>query len=191
VNNEAKCARWFAVHVRPNHEMMVSTLLRYKGYEEFVPMRKKSTRNSKPKNEREVERPLFPSYVFVRCEWEPRFRSTHIPPVLTTPGVIRIVGCGSMPEPIPDEEILMLRTIHSSGLVTRPWPYLDIGQVVSIVSGPLCGLQGILTSKERVHRIVVSVRLLQRSVAVEVDRCSIASGLLPMVPAGRQISTAI
>src|SRR6267154_2556975 len=179
MDSENACAQWFAIHVRPNYEVIVSTLLRYKGYEEFVPMRTKRRDGPRFAKQREAERPLFPSYVFVRCQWEPRLRSINTPPVLTTPGVIRIVGCGPTPEPIPDEEILMLRTIQSSGLDSRPHPFLDIGQAVTIVSGSLRGLQGILTSKGNLQRVVVSVRLLQRSVAVEIDRANIA----PCIPA--------
>src|SRR6267154_834324 len=139
MDSENACAQWFAIHVRPNYEVIVSTLLRYKGYEEFVPMRTKRRDGPRFAKQREAERPLFPSYVFVRCQWEPRLRSINSP----------------------------------------PHPFLDIGQAVTIVSGSLRGLQGILTSKGNLQRVVVSVRLLQRSVAVEIDRANIA----PCIPA--------
>jgi transcription antitermination factor NusG len=90
-------------------------------------------------------------------------------PVLTTPGVIGIVGAGKIPLPVAEKEIEAVRSILSSGLAAQPWPFLRVGAPVHIEHGPLRGLEGIVTSTDKVQRLVVSVTLLQRSVAVEID----------------------
>jgi transcription antitermination factor NusG len=83
------------------------------------------------------------------------------------------VSFGSAPQPIPDEEIRALQSIGSSGLPARPWPYLRVGQRVRVARGCLDGLEGILVREKDLFRVVVSVDMLMRSVAVEVDRESI------------------
>ena len=96
--------------------------------------------------------------------------SDRLLPILTTPGVIGIVGAGKTPVPIDDEEIEAVRAILRSGLAVQPWPLLRVGSKVYIEGGPLAGLEGIVTNTDKVYRLVVSVSLLQRSVAVEIDR---------------------
>jgi transcription antitermination factor NusG len=91
-------------------------------------------------------------------------------PLLTTPGVISIVGVGKTPLSIADNEIEAVRAILRSGLATQPWPFLAVGSGVYIEAGPLAGLEGIVSNTDKVCRLIVSVSLLQRSVAVEIDR---------------------
>jgi transcription antitermination factor NusG len=91
-------------------------------------------------------------------------------PILTTPGVIGIVGAGKIPIPIDLDEIEAIRAILRSGLAAQPWPSLRVGSKVYIERGPLVGLEGTITNTDKVYRLVVSVSLLQRSVAVEIDR---------------------
>lgn len=95
--------------------------------------------------------------------------------VVTTPGVIRIVGVGLHPSPISDEEIVNIRLMVSSGCRTQRWPFLQVGQRVRIVGGPLRGLEGILLRERNINRLVISIALLQRSSAVEVDAEWVAS----------------
>jgi transcription antitermination factor NusG len=91
-------------------------------------------------------------------------------PILVTPGVMAIVGRGRIPHPVDHSEIAAIQTVISSGFHVEPWPYLELGQKIRIESEALQGLEGILINFKGNHRIVVSVSLLRRSVALEIDR---------------------
>jgi len=158
---EAGCYPWFAVQTRSRYENLVATLLRGKGYELFLPIYKSRRRWSD--RIKELELPLFPGYLFCRFNPLDRF------PILVTPGVMQVVGVGKNPIPVDDSEIAALEAAIRSGLPRQPWPFLQIGQKVRIECKPLCGLEGILVEFKGRHRLVLSVTLLQRSVAVEVD----------------------
>ena len=155
--------QWYALQVQSRLASVASTVLRGKGYEEFLPVycprRRWSDRVKK------IDLPLFPGYLF--CKFDPQDR---LVPVLTTPGVIGIVGAGRKPIPVPEEEIEAVRRVLLSGLAAQPWPFLGVGSRIYIESGPLAGIEGIVTNVDKVYRLVVSVTLLQRSVAVEIDR---------------------
>ena len=88
---------------------------------------------------------------------------------MKTPGLISIVGIAKRPVPVDEAEIAAIRTLVSSGLSPQPWPYLQVGQRVRIEHGPLAGVEGMLQSFKGSQRIVLSVSLLQRSVAAEID----------------------
>ena len=94
------------------------------------------------------------------------------------PGVLNVVGSGRIPVPVEDSEIEAIQTVVSSGLRAEPWPYLQVGQQVRIEDGALCGVEGVLTSFRGTRRIVVSISLLRRSVALEIDR-SVVSPVQP------------
>jgi transcription antitermination factor NusG len=155
--------QWYALQVQSRLAAIASATLRGKGYEEFLPLYKERRRWSD--RVKQLDMPLFPGYLF--CRFDPRDR---LVPILTTPGVIGIVGAGKTPIPIPDDEIEAVRKILRSGLAAQPWPFLDLGSRVYIQHGPLTGLEGIVTNIDKIYRLVVSVNLLQRSVAVEIDR---------------------
>jgi transcription antitermination factor NusG len=87
-----------------------------------------------------------------------------------TPGVLGIVGVGKAPLPVSEEEIAAVRSIVESGLAAQPWPFLGIGSRVYIEHGPIAGLEGIITNTDKMYRLVVSINLLHRAVAVEIDR---------------------
>lgn len=114
---------------------------------------------------KQLDLPLFPGYLFCRFDYPDR-----VGPVLTTPGVIGIVSAGKTPIPVAEEEIEAVKRIVHSGLAAQPWPFLRVGSNVYIERGSLTGLEGFVISANKVHRLVVSVTLLQRSVAVEIDR---------------------
>lgn len=152
---------WFALQVRPNREKAVAMMLRQKGYEEFLPVYKECRRWSD--RIKEMLLPLFPCYLF--CHFD---RSAGVP-VITTPGVIRIVGNGRTPIAINDEEIQNLQALVESGLYAEPWPFLRAGTSVVLEAGPLCGLYGTVIKVKNSYRLILSVSLLQRSVAVELD----------------------
>lgn len=113
---------------------------------------------------REISAPLFPGYVF--CQFDAQKRL----PILITPGVLAVVSRGRIPTPVDDVEIAAIQNVISSGLPVEPWPYLEVGQRIRIEGEALHGLEGILTHFKGHDRIVVSVSLLRRSVALEIDR---------------------
>jgi|ERR1700747_2246489 transcription antitermination factor NusG len=173
---------WFALQTRYRSENLVATQLRGKGYEPFLPVCKSRRRWSD--RVKELELPLFPGYLF--CRFNPLDRL----PILVTPGVLQIVGTGKNPIPVDDAEIAAIQITIQSGVARQPWPFPQVGQRVRVEYGPLHGLEGILLSFKGSHRLVLSVTLLQRSVAVEIDeswarpisRCSPA----PFIPAYAQ-----
>ena len=154
--------RWFAVRVQPQHEKAVARNLSYLGHETFLPLYR--TRRAWSDRIKELQLPLFASYVFARFPFRLRV------PVLNTPGVLSVITFGKQPAPVPDHEIAAIQAMVASGLPVHPWPYLKCGQPVRIRRGPLNGLEGILLQFKGSWRVVVSVNLLQRSVAAEVDR---------------------
>jgi transcription antitermination factor NusG len=154
--------KWYAVRVRSQHEDMVARHLRVRGLESFLPLYRQRHRWSD--RLKEIDIPLFPGYVF--CQ----FSSSNRLPVLTVPGVVQIVGFGKNPVPVDDSEIAALQAAVKSGLPAQPWPFLDVGDKVRIEDGPLFGVEGILVGLRGQHRVVISITLLQRSVAVEIDR---------------------
>lgn len=156
---------WFAVRVRSNHERIAAVHLEERGYQEFAPSILVERRWSDRK--KEVEQFLFPGYVF--CRFDPQQRL----PILTAPGVVGVVGFGKIPTPIPEHEIERIRRMVQSGLLVTPWPFLELGQTVVIERGPLAGVEGILEEVKGKCRLIVSINLLQRSVAAEVDRHSV------------------
>jgi transcription antitermination factor NusG len=154
---------WYALRIQSRLASVASTTLRGKGYEEFSPLYRSRRRWSD--RIKELELPLFPGYLFCRFDV-----SDRLVPILTTPGVIGIVGIGKTPAPVDLDEIEAIRVILRSGLAAQPWPSLRVGSKVYIERGPLAGLEGIITNTDKVYRLIVSVSLLQRSVAVEIDR---------------------
>jgi len=163
--------RWFALQVRTRWEGSTAVLLSGKGYQTLLPTYKAKKHGHGKR--RDGSAPLFPGYVF--CQFDAQNRL----PVLITPGVIAIVGRGRVPLPVDDAEISGIQTLVASGLPVEPWPYLELGQRIRIESDALKGLEGILINIKGNHRIVVSVSLLRRSVALEVDRSSV----VPISPA--------
>jgi transcription antitermination factor NusG len=152
---------WFALQVRNRYENIVSAHLDGKGFEWFLPLYKSRRRWSD--RFKEIELPLFPGYVFCRLDALDRL------PILMIPGVHQIVGLGKTPAPIDESEIAAIQAAVKSGLPTEPWQFLQIGQRVRIEQGALCGLEGILMGFRGCHRIVLSVTLLQRSIAVQLE----------------------
>ncbi|MGD0435985.1 MAG: UpxY family transcription antiterminator [Bryobacteraceae bacterium] len=153
---------WFAARVRSNYERTAASHLRGRGIQEFTPSYKSERIRSDRR--KEIDQPLFPGYVF--CRFNPNDRL----PVLSVPGVVGLVGFGKTPAPIPEHEIERIRAMVQSGLLIRPWPFLQVGQNVLIEHGPLAGFEGILDDVKGQCRLVVSIHLLRRSVSAEVDR---------------------
>jgi|SRR5689334_15897137 transcription antitermination factor NusG len=152
---------WYALRTRSRHEKIVRDQLANQGIEPLLPTVKRLSQWKDRKQE--VEVPLFSGYCFVR------FGSDQKLPVLKTVGVVDIVGGGKQPEPIPDEEIIAIQTLMTSVLPYDPHPYLQEGMMVEVIRGPLQGVRGILLRKEKRHRLVLGVRLIQQAAAVEID----------------------
>jgi transcription termination/antitermination protein NusG len=153
---------WSAIYVKNRHEKRVALTLERKGYEVFLPTYVKFDERG-----RKFELPLFPSYVFCRFE-------TLMPlPILTTPGVFSIVCTGCVPAAIPQSEIDGIRRLVGTELAPRPWPYLSPGQTVCLHSGPLRGIRGVVVDDSNEKWLVLSVHVLQRSVAVKIERASL------------------
>lgn len=152
---------WYALQVRARHELLVADYLNGNGYSWFLPQFKLRKRWSD--RVKQVDAPLFPGYLFCR------FNSQDRLPILKTPGVIQIVGNNRQPIPVDEQEIRAIQALVSSGIPNEPWPYMELGDRVRIESGPLRGLEGLLAEVKGNHRLVLSVTLLQRSVAVEID----------------------
>ena len=153
--------RWYALRTRSRHEKMVRDQLVNHGIEPLLPTIKRMSQWKDRK--REIEVPLFSGYCFVR------FASEQKLPVLKTIGVVDIVGAGNCPEPIADEEIAAIKTLMTSVLPYDSHPYLQEGMKVEVVRGPLQGIHGILLRKDKRHRLVLGVRLIQQAAAVEID----------------------
>jgi transcription antitermination factor NusG len=153
--------KWYALQVNCRKEPSIASQIEGRGFECFLPtyksLRKWSDRT------KEINQALFPGYLFCRFEYQER------QPIMTTAGVVQVVGNGRTAVPIPDAEIEALQVAVSSGIPAQPWPYLKAGELVRVNYGHLSGLEGILVNFKGNHRVVLSVTLLQRSLALEVD----------------------
>ena len=153
--------QWYAVRVRSNYESNVSTVLEHKGVEKFLPTYR--SRRKWADRVKTLDLPLFPGYVFCRIPLEERNL------VLTTGGVVDIVSVGHIPAPISEAEIEAIRKVVDSRAHAEPWPFVKIGQTIRIHGGALAGVEGILIRVKNSWRLVISVTMLERSVAVEID----------------------
>lgn len=154
---------WYALSVSARHEKSVAKLLAQKGYETFLPLF--VNRHLYGRRAREFELPLFPGYVFCRFPAAARL------PILTTPGVIQIVGTGR--EPVDEAEMEAVRRAITAGARTAPCAYWSSGQKRRVQDGPLAGIEGIVMST-RPARVVLSISLLRRSVLVEIEAEKVA-----------------
>ena len=152
---------WFALQVRSRREGLIATHLEGQGYECFLPLYKSKRRWSD--RVKEIEQPLFPGYLFCRFDLHNRG------PLLMTPGVQQIVGVARTPMAVEEREIEAIRLALSSGLPNQPWPYMQVGERVRVNYGSLVNLEGILVNFKGSNRVVLSVTLLQRSVAMEIE----------------------
>jgi transcription antitermination factor NusG len=150
---------WYAIRVKSNRERVTADALRGKDLEVLLPAHRDS-RPGKPA----VEIPLFPGYLFCRFDVHVRL------PVLTVPGVVHIVGLRKVPLPIDPIEIAGVQALIQSPFRVMPFPYPPVGRRVEIQEGPLRGVEGVVLAHKGEDKMVVSVTLLQRSLAVALDR---------------------
>lgn len=164
--------RWYAAYTCSNHEKRVAEQLAQRCIEHVLPLYETARRW---KDRRvTLELPLFPGYVFVRLTACDRML------VLRTAGVVRLVGTGNAPAPIPDREIASLQGALREGTRLQPHPYLTAGRRVRITAGSLAGYEGILVRCKDNFRVVLSIDLIQRSMVVDTD----ASCIEPVRGAG-------
>lgn len=154
-------AQWYALRTKSRHEKLVRDQLEKQGIEPLLPTVKRLSQWKDRK--KEIEVPLFSGYCFVKFSLENRL------PVQKVSGVVEVVGSGSRPEPIPEEEIAAIKTLMESVLPFDPHPYLHEGMMVEVVRGPLQGVHGVLLRKDKRHRLVIGVRLILQAAAVEID----------------------
>lgn len=158
---------WYALQVRTRYEITATDYLKGKGYECFLPQHKCRKRWSD--RIKEVEAAMFPGYLFCRFNVDNRL------PILTTPGVIRVVGYNRIPTAVDEDEIGAIRRLVTSGIQNQPCSLFQIGERVRIESGPLAGVEGKLTNYKGKHHLILAITLLQRAVAVEIDSAMVSS----------------
>ena len=153
--------RWYAAYTNANHEKSVAVQLGQRSLEHFLPLYG-TVRRWKDRR-RLLQLPLFPGYVFVHFALRDRLQ------VLQIPGVAKLVSFNGLPAALPQQEIEALRASLESGLRAEPHPNLKVGRRARVKSGPLQGMQGVLVRRKNRSRFVISLDLIMRSVAVEID----------------------
>jgi transcription antitermination factor NusG len=158
-------AYWYAVYTRPRHEKCVAQQVESRQMQSFLPLYR-AVHRWKDRT-KEVDLALFPGYVFVHLPLRDRLR------VLEIPGVVRFVSFQSKPAALPEIELESLRRGLAGRIPMTPHPYLQVGRRVRLRSGPMAGLEGILRRRKERLRLVVSIEMLMRAVAVEVDEADV------------------
>lgn len=159
---------WYAGYTSSRHEKRVAEHFDQRGVEHFLPLYETIHRWSNGRHR--VQLPLFPSYIFVRIALQERMR------VLEVPGFVRLVGFNSLPHPLPEADINKMKEALNKGVLAEPYPYLTVGTRVEIWNGPMQGMTGVLLRRQNRCRVVISVDLIMRSMAVEVE----ASDVVPI-----------
>lgn len=152
---------WYALYTRYHHEKVVARTLTAKGLTVFLPL------YSAPKQWKDrtkvITLPLFSCYVFIQGGLD---RSLDI---VTTAGIHGFVCCGGSPAMIPPQEIEGIRRVVERSIKIEPHPFIKCGDRVRVKAGPLEGIEGVLVRKKNFSRLVLTVDLLGKSAAVELD----------------------
>ena len=156
---------WYALYTCPHREKLVAEQIKLRSVPCFLPVYR-SLRRWKDRR-KELQLALFPGYVFVQIALEKKLK------VLEIPGAVRLVSFNGQPAPLPASEIEMLKNRLSGARGVEPHPYLCAGRRVRVRSGAMEGLEGIVVRRKDCCRVVFSINLLQRSVAVEVDEADL------------------
>ena len=164
-SDETASNNWYAVYTHPRHEKCVAAQIERHSLTCFLPLYR-SVRRWKDRR-KELELALFPGYVFVRMALNNKLR------VLQLPGVVRLVSFNGQPAPLPAGEIEALQGQLFAARKVEPHPYLRAGRRVRVQSGPMRGMEGVVVRRKDRCRIVFSIDLIQRSIAVEVDEADL------------------
>ena len=159
---------WYAGYTASRHEKRVAEHFAQRGVEHFLPLYETIHRWNNGRHR--VQLPLFPGYIFVRIALQDRLR------VIEVPGFVRLVGFNTLPCPLPEADITRMKEALNKGALAEPYPYLTVGTRVEIRNGPMQGMTGILLRRQNKCRVVISVDLIMRSMAVEVE----ASDVVPI-----------
>ncbi len=156
---------WYALYTCPRHEKRVAEQMERRSISCFLPLYR-SVRRWKDRR-KELELALFPGYVFVRMALENKLK------VLELPGAVRLVSFNGKPAAVSADEIETLRSRLSGASSIEPHPYLRTGRRVRVRNGAMAGLEGIIVRRKDRCRVVFSIDLIMRSVAVEVDEADV------------------
>jgi transcription antitermination factor NusG len=161
---------WYALYTRSHCEQLVYDQLTTRGFHIFLP--RLDVWSQRAGKRHLISVPMFPGYLFLRHAID---KTSYID-VRKARGLVRILGARwDRLSVVPDVEIEAIQTALNAHLPVMPHPYLREGQRVRITQGPLRGVEGILIqSKPTKGLLILSVDLLQRSVAVEID-CSVVT----------------
>jgi transcription antitermination factor NusG len=177
---------WHALYTRHQHEKSVAHALTNKGHEVFLPLVRAAHRWQD--RTKQICLPLFPCYVFIRGGFDRPIQ------ILSTPGLISVVTCAGRPAIIHPGQIDAVGQLIASTLQVESHPFLQCGDRVRVIAGPLRGIEGLLVRKKNSFRLVVSVELLARSAAVEIDVSCIEScdhSRVPVAMESRRFSASV
>jgi len=163
--DEPRKENWYALYTCPRHEKRVAQQIERRSFSCFLPLYR-SVRRWKDRR-KELDLALFPGYVFVHMKLENRLQ------VLQLPGVVRLVSFNGQPAVLPADQIEALQERLSAAVRIEPHPYLRVGRKVRVRSGPMQGLEGIILRRKDSCRVIFSIDLIMRSVAVEVDEADL------------------
>ena len=176
-HGDALAPQWFAAYTLPNHEKRVARQFTERAIPHYLPLYE-SLRRWKDRKMR-LEMPLFPGYIFVRMSLQHRLR------IVQVPSVTRLVGFGGEPAAIPENELMAIRTCLDRHCKMEPHRLLQAGQRVRILRGPLIGIEGTLLRRKGISRLVLSIGLIMRAVAIEVSIADVEP-----IPSLRQVRVA-
>jgi transcription antitermination factor NusG len=165
VEDQKPDQNWYALYTRHQHEKAAARILENKGFEIFLPLY--ITAHKWQDRVKQVALPLFPGYIFLRGGLDRWLQ------IITTPGVCNVIACGGQPAAIPTSEIEGVRQMVESRVSVEPHPFQQSGDWVMVRFGPLMGIEGILIRKKNLSRLVLSVEMLGKSAAVEVDGATV------------------
>jgi transcription antitermination factor NusG len=156
---------WYAGYTASRHEKRVAEHFTQRGVEHFLPLYETIHRWNNGRHR--IQLPLFPGYIFVHIALRDRMR------VIEVPGFVRLVGFSGLPVPLPESGIVAMRKAMAMGINAQPHPYLTAGSRVEVVRGPFQGMRGILLRRRGKCHFVLSLDLIMRSMAVDVDACDV------------------
>lgn len=161
ITHSPESCAWYAVYTRARHEKRVAGQLAERSVECFLPMYRSARRWND--RSRLVELPLLPGYLFIRIALRDRLLALQIP------SVVRMLEFHGQPVAVPEAEVQQIRDALHSSLRMEPHPYLRTGSRARVTRGPLEGTEGYIVRHKSTFRVVISLHLLLRSVAVELD----------------------
>ena len=159
--------QWYALYTRSRFEKKLLYELAIREIEVFLPMCE--ILSQWKDRTKKIWTPLFPGYIFVNHVDTPenRYRVLHVP------GAVHFVGVSGRPNPVPEEQISAIRRFLETSLSADPYPYIQVGIQVEVISGPLTGIRGMLIEKRGKFRFVLQIDLIRQAVSVEIDASDI------------------